>query len=203
MSTLGALLPPWGTWAGELARLALVCAAFGLVMVAAEVWRWRFAPPVEWTRKAVHFGGGFVIATLPWVLSTHWSVLALVALTFVGFGACRRMGWLTSITGVARPSAGERWYPIGVYLLFVVARHQPVFWLIALSALIVSDTGAALLGTAYGRHVFLASGDRKSVEGSVAFLVVIYLALHALPEKARSNRDHYVHRAAELVGGGR
>jgi phytol kinase len=172
------LLPPWGTWAGELARMALVGAAFVALLAVAELWQRRSAPPVEFTRKFVHFGGGLVIAVFPWAFSTHWTVLLLGAGMLVIFFAARRLGLLASVTGVERRSAGELWYPVGVYLLFVVARHQPAFWLIALSSLILSDTAAALLGRAYGRHAFFAAQDRKSVEGSAAFFLVTFLGVH-------------------------
>src|SRR5439155_491523 len=84
--------------------------------------------------KFVHFGGGVVAAVFPWAFSTHWTVLGLGALMRATFVVARRAGLLASVTAVERRSTGELWYPVGVYLLFVIARHQPVFWLIALSS---------------------------------------------------------------------
>ena len=178
MTPAGMYLPAWGTPAGELARAACAGAAFLVILVIAELWQRRFAPPVEWTRKFVHFAGGVVIATFPWAFSTHWSVLGLGVAMLAMFALGRRAGILRSVTGVARPSAGERWYPVGVYLLFVVARHEPVLWLIALSSLVVSDTAAALLGGAYGKHTFFAAHDRKSIEGSAAFFAATFFGVH-------------------------
>lgn len=178
MTALHAYLPPWGTPAGELARAAIAGAAFVTILAIAELWQRRFSPPVEWTRKLVHFAGGAVIAFFPWAFSTHWTVLGLGAAMLAIFAVARRLGMLRSVTGVERTSAGERWYPVGVYLLFVVARHEPVLWLIALSSLVVSDTAAALLGGAYGRHTFFAAHDRKSIEGSAAFFAATFLGVH-------------------------
>ncbi len=178
MTLLHPYLPAWGTPAGELARAACAGAAFLVILVIAELWQRRLAPPVEWTRKFVHFAGGVVIATFPWAFSTHWSVLGLGIAMLAIFAGGRRFGILRSVTGVERPSAGERWYPAGVYLLFVVARHEPVLWLIALSSLVVSDAAAALLGGAYGKHTFFAASDRKSIEGSAAFFAATFLGVH-------------------------
>lgn len=175
---MSAWLPPFGSPAGELARLALVLVAFGTLFAAAELWRRRGSPPAEWTRKFVHLGGGAVSATFPWLFAHQWTVLA-IALGAVGaFALGRRHDLLRSVTGVERRSRGEVWFPVGVYLLFVVARHTPVFWLIALSALVFSDTAAALIGRAYGRLGYVVGEDRKSLEGSLVFMTVTFLAVH-------------------------
>jgi len=171
-------LPPLGSLAGESARAAIVGGAFLALFAIAEIWRRRFAPPVEWTRKLVHFGGGVVSAAFPWMFGTHWTVLVLGA-AFAGVLALgRRLGALESVTAVERRSKGELYFPIGVYLLFVIARHQPVYYLIALSALVLSDALAALLGRSYGRHQFPVGGDLKSLEGSVVFFIVTFLGVH-------------------------
>jgi phytol kinase len=178
MILLSSGLPPWGTPMGELARAALAGTAFLVILAIAELWQRRWASPVEWTRKFVHLAGGAVIATFPWAFRTHMTVLGLGVAMLATFAAGKRLGMLRSVTGVERHSAGERWYPVGVYLLFVVAHHEPVFWLIGLSSLVVSDTAAALLGGAYGKHAFFAAHDRKSIEGSAAFFAATFLGVH-------------------------
>lgn len=175
---MSAWLPPHGTLAGELARLALVLLAYGVVFALAELWRRRAAPPVEWTRKLVHVGGGLVSASFPWLFAWQWTVLALALVAIAGLAIGRRGNLVPSVTAVERRSRGEMWFPVGVYLLFVVARHQPVYWLIALAALVFSDSAAALIGRAYGRFGYAVGEDRKSVEGSLVFLLATFLAVH-------------------------
>jgi phytol kinase len=172
------LLPPWGTPAGEVARAALVAVAFFALLVSAEAVKRLFRVPAEWTRKLVHVLGGAASATFPWMFSTHWTVLGLGLTTFAMLALGKRLGLLGSVTGVDRRSVGELYFPISVYLLFVVARHQPVFYLIALSVLVLSDTAAALLGVAYGRHSYTVANDRRTIEGSAAFLLVTFLCVH-------------------------
>lgn len=173
-----ALLPPWGTPAGEVARAALVAVGFLVLLASAEAVKRIFRVPSEWTRKLVHVLGGAASATFPWAFSTHWTVLGLGLTTFGMLALGKKLGLLGSVTGVDRRSVGELYFPISVYLLFVVARHQPVFYLIALSVLVFSDTAAALLGVAYGRHSYTVANDRRTLEGSAAFLFVTFLCVH-------------------------
>jgi dolichol kinase len=175
---MSALLPPFGTPAGELARAAAVALAFGALFTAAELWRRRFGPPVEWTRKLVHVGGGVVSGTFPWLFASAWTVLALALFAAGTLALGRRAGLLRSVTGVERRSQGELWFPVGVFLLFALARHQPVFFLVALGVLVFADSAAALIGRSYGRLGYSVGEDRKSIEGSVVFLLVTFLAAH-------------------------
>jgi phytol kinase len=116
--------------------------------------------------------------SLPWLIASHWTVLALGALLAAILIVGRRLGWLGSVHGVERRSEGDLAFPVAVYLLFVLARSQPVFYMIALFTLVVSDAAAALLGRSYGRHFYTIGSDRKSVEGSVVFLLATFLGVH-------------------------
>lgn len=172
------LLPPFGTLAGEVARAALVSALLVLLFVAGEVWRRVWNPPVEYTRKLVHVGGGVVAAVFPWAFAWHWTVLALGAAFGGIIWGTRRLGLLGSVHGVERRSEGGIYYPIAIYLLFLLAGRQPVFYLIALLVLMVSDTLAALLGTEYGRRIYTVERDHRSLEGSGAFLLATFFVVH-------------------------
>ncbi|HEX6368881.1 MAG TPA: hypothetical protein VF006_08110 [Longimicrobium sp.] len=175
---MAGLLPPWGTPAAETARAALVSALLLLLFAAAELWKRRWDPPTEWTRKLVHFGGGVVAAGFPWLFARHWTVLALgIAFAAIIWGT-RRMGLLQGIHGVQRRSQGGIYYPVAIYLVFLLAADRPVFYLISLLVLMVSDTLAALLGTEYGRQFYAVETDRRSLEGSAAFFLTTFLAVH-------------------------
>ena len=174
------LLPPFGTPAGEIARALLVALVLTALLAIAELWRRRRAPPAEWTRKFVHTGGGVVAAFLPWLFASHWTVLLLAAFLTLLFVTPRRRRLFPSVSAVERTTRGEIWFPVGVYLLFAIARHQPVFYLVALSGLGLSDTAAALLGRVYGRTTYTVEGGRKSLEGSAAFFLVTFLAVHLM-----------------------
>ncbi|MCC7142645.1 MAG: hypothetical protein IT349_11150 [Candidatus Eisenbacteria bacterium] len=166
------------TLAGELIAAAIVGAIFLLLLGLAELWRRALSPPAEWTRKFVHMSSGVLAGFFPWIFRTHWTLLVLGTAMVTIFTVGRRRGWFRAVLGVERSSSGERWFPVGVYLLNVIAREQPVFYLISLSALVVSDALAALLGTRYGEHHFPVGGGRKSFEGSAVFLLTTFLGVH-------------------------
>lgn len=178
MNALPGWMPPFGTGPGELARAGLVTAFLLLLFAVCEAWRHFGNPPAEWTRKLAHFGAGAVTAAFPWLFAWHWTVLIL-AFGFAGiiFGT-RRWGLLRSIHGVARRSEGGIYYPIAIYLLFLLAGDRPVFYLVSLLVLMVSDSLAALLGSEYGKAIYHVETDRRSLEGSAVFLLTTFLAVH-------------------------
>jgi phytol kinase len=178
MNALLQALPPFGTVAGEVARAVLVTLFLLLLFAVCEGWRRIGHPPAEWTRKLAHVGAGLVTASFPWLIAWHGTVL-LLALGFAGIVyATRRMEWLPSIHGVERRSEGGIYYPAAIYLLFLIAGDHPVFYLISLLVLMVSDSLAALLGSEYGRAIYLVETDRRSLEGSAVFLLTTFLAVH-------------------------
>jgi phytol kinase len=167
-----------GVLAHELVAAALVGAGFLTVFALAELWQRLADPPVEWTRKFVHFFGGLIAATFPWAFTYRWTVVAL-ALLFGGIiWGTRRFGLLQSVHGIERRSAGGLFYPLAVLVVFLVGHDQPVFYLIAILALVVSDTLAALLGSTYGRQMYTVETDRRSLEGSAVFFLTTFLVTH-------------------------
>jgi phytol kinase len=173
----------------EVIAAAGVGAAFLLVMGVAEVWRRRWSPPTEWTRKFVHVASGVIAAFFPWIFHTHVTPLVLGGLMIAIFTIAKRLGWLGAVLDVERASSGERWFSVGVYLLFLVGRTRPVFYVIALGTLVVSDTMAALIGSRYGSHTFDIGEGRKSLEGSGVFLFATFLVV-LLPLLLLTNIGH-------------
>lgn len=165
-------------WQGEALRALLVAGAILLLFGGGEAWKRWGSPRPEWTRKLVHFGAGAIVAVFPWVFRSHWTVLGL-ALAFAAIIlGTRRLGVLGSVHGVERRSQGGVYYPLAIYLLFLVAGAEPVFYLVSLLVLMVSDSLAALLGSEYGRRIYAVEGDRRSLEGSAVFLLTTFLAVH-------------------------
>lgn len=162
----------------ELIHAVATGASFIAVFVAAELWRRYGDPPVEWTRKLVHVAGGLIAAVFPWLFTSAWTILALTAAFVAILGATRRFGLLRSVHGVTRRSGGWLWFPISIGIVYAIARGQPVFYLISILTLVVADAAAAIVGTAYGRNTFTAEQDRRSIEGSVVFLVTTFLLVH-------------------------
>jgi phytol kinase len=156
----------------------LVGGAFLAVFALAEAWRAFGSPPVEWTRKLVHFLGGLITAAFPWLFDSHWWVLGLGAVFFLILWGTRRLGLLQSVHGVARRSEGGLYFPVSVYLLYVAGAERPVFYLISVLVLVISDAVAAVLGSTYGRVDYQVERDKRTVEGSTVFFLSTFLVVH-------------------------
>jgi dolichol kinase len=168
-------LPAAGTAAGEAVRAALLACGFAVVVLGTELWYRRLRPPVEWTRKTLHVAFGIAAGALPWILGSHWTFLVLAVVIAVLLHWARRKGLLPSLFDVERRSWGEIYFPLGVYLLFVVSAGHRVFYLISLITLVLCDALAALLGSSYGRHRYQVALGHRSLEGSAVFLFLSFV----------------------------
>lgn len=144
----------------------------------AELWRRFGTPKPEHTRKLVHLGGGIACLFFPFLVQSPWVVLAL-ALPLCGlFVAGSRFGFLKSLHGVSRRSRGAEYYPLSVFLTFLMTPGRPWLYLSAVLVLAVGDAFAALIGSRYGVVRYEVEDDQKSLEGSLVFLVIAFLAIH-------------------------
>lgn len=168
-------LPAAGTPAGEVARAVLLACGFAVVVLGTELWYRRARPPVEWTRKTLHVAFGFAAGALPWIIHSHWTFLGLALAIAIPLHWARRRGLLPSLFDIERHSHGEIYFPLGVYLLFVVSAGHRVFYLISLIALVLCDALAALLGSSYGRHRYQVHREHRSLEGSAVFLFLAFV----------------------------
>ena len=159
-------------------RATGIAIAFLAIFAAAEIWRRLRAPDPEFTRKLVHFAGGVVALGLPWLVRSHWTVLLLGASLGLVLLLTKRLGLLSSIHGVERRSEGVVYFPVAVYLVFLLAAARPVLYLVSVLALVVSDALAALVGSTYGRITYRVERDRRSMEGSAVFFLATFLAVH-------------------------
>jgi dolichol kinase len=159
---------------------AALTAAFLTLIGLAELWRITASPPVEWTRKLVHAGGGLTSLAIPLVIESHWVVLVLALGMGAVFLVSRAFGWLPSLHAVERRTRGVEYYPVSVYVLFLLTRGRPWLYVCCLLVLALSDAIAALVGKRFGRIQYEVDGNQKSLEGSAAFFGVT-LAVIALP----------------------
>ena len=162
-------------WPGIL----LVVGLLGAVLAVAEGLARRTAMAPEWSRKLVHLGSGLVCLLFPLLLDRAGTVLALALLFGCGIGVAERRGWLQSLCRVPRRSHGSVYYPFAVAALFRLTSDHYALYMSAVLVLTVADTAAALVGTRFGRIRYRTGGvdETKSLEGSVAFWVLTFLAV--------------------------
>ena len=164
------------------AAIAVILAAF-LLLVAVVLALHRFArTPPELTRKLLHTGSGLLTLSFPLLFAELWPVLllcaaaALLVAAFKLLPAVRRHGG-AAIDGVNRATFGELYFPISVAVVFGLSLGQPaLLFVIPILVLTVADATCALVGLRYGLIHF--EGAAKSLEGSVAFVVVAFLCIH-------------------------
>ncbi len=164
----------------DLIPITIISIVFLLIFALAEIFHYGLGWETEKTRKFAHFSGGIVALSFSYVLSSHWSVLflciAFVAIILIS----KKKNLLKSIHCVDRESEGGVYHPIAVYLTFLTASmlKQPIFYIISILVLSVSDALAALVGKKYGFKLYQVQEDNKSLEGSFIFFSTTFLVIH-------------------------
>jgi phytol kinase len=175
-----------------------VGAAFLVVLGAAELWARVGRAHPEHTRKLVHVAGGLVCLSFPFVFASPWTVLALAAVMTALLAAGSHGGWLRSLHSISRRSRGSEYYPLAVLLVFLLSLGRPWLYVASLLVLVVADACAALVGVRWGRVRYRVEDESKSLEGSLAFGAVAFVALLA-PLLAMTDLPPAVAIAASLL----
>jgi phytol kinase len=165
-----------------LAAIAVVIALLGM-LAGLRLLRQRVTLHPELARKLSHLGFGLITLTFPWLFHSVWPVIVVSALAIVTLLALRYVPALRStvgeaVHGVDRSSFGDLYFPIAVTGLFVLAKGSWVLYTLPLLTLTLADAVAALIGVSYGRMKYDGAEGRKSIEGSLAFFLVAFLAIH-------------------------
>ncbi len=147
-----------------------VAIAFGL----GEWLRARRGVSGEATRKLAHVAAGATVLAMPWLVTTHWTVLALSAGFLLLLGGARAVGLLQSIHAVDRRTTGAELYPIAVYLTYLLASGDPALYCIPIAIMAVSDPGAAIVGRRMGVVRYRVVDDFRSLGGSVTFFALAF-----------------------------
>jgi dolichol kinase len=159
----------------DLTGAAIITAAFAVILIAAEVWSRLLRGKPEHTRKLVHLGGGIIGLALPWLIDSPLVVFVLTASLSALFVIGEKTGLLKSLHGVERKSRGSEYYPLAIWLVFVIAAERPWLYVSAVLVLAVADAFAALIGTRYGKLRYQVEDEYKSIEGSLVFFVLSVL----------------------------
>jgi phytol kinase len=158
-------------------RIVLVPLYVGAIVLTAELGHrggW-FTP--EQSRKIVHIGTGNVIA-LAWFLKLPaWvgitSAILAGAITLISY-------WLPILPGVnsvGRQSYGTFFYALSMGILIAIfwPLQHPEYAVLGILVMAWGDGFAAIIGQDWGRHPYQIWGNKKSLEGSAALLLVSYV----------------------------
>ena len=165
-----------------VAASAVVLALLGL-LVGLRLLRQRVALHPELARKLSHLGFGLIALTFPWLFHSALPVIVVSVIAIASLLAVRHVPALRAsvgeaVHGVDRSSLGDLYFPIAVSGLFLLAQGDWVLYTLPLLTLTLADAVAALIGVSYGRFKYEGAEGRKSIEGSLAFFLVAFLAIH-------------------------
>ncbi|HEX2718045.1 MAG TPA: hypothetical protein VHM67_10225 [Gemmatimonadaceae bacterium] len=162
----------------------LVPTLLGMLFVVRAL-RARFALHPEVSRKAAHVGLGLGVLTFPFLFDDVWPVLIIGGATIAVLAILRwtplgrtMLGGV--VHGVQRRSGGDFYFPIAATGLYVLTSGDAVLFGIPILTLALADAVAAVVGVHYGRMRYATdeTASYKSLEGSVAFFTVAFLATH-------------------------
>jgi phytol kinase len=162
--------------------VAVLCAAVTMLLLL-KLYKKRASSSPELIRKLAHLSTGALAICFPWIFSSSlpaYVVCGLSVLLLVGIRVFRPMRAHFSgvLDHVDRDSLGEFYFPVSVAILFALARGDKLLYVIPLLVLTFADAVGALLGTQYGRYGYHGMGGAKTLEGSVAFFTVAFMAVH-------------------------
>lgn len=164
-------------WIGILLVMLVLGTLMGLLKVFQSTMR------AEISRKAVHVGMGLVCLSFPWIFREGWPVVTLCVIAIAGLSAIRFVPVLRNalggiLGGVERQSFGELYFPLAVAAVFLLARGDPLLYVIPVLTLTVADSVGALIGIRYGLARYRTDEGLKSAEGSVAFFIAAFFSCH-------------------------
>lgn len=150
------------------------------ILVLGETLHRRFAVEPEWTRKLVHVLMGSTAAAFPWLLGEPRAVLVLCGIFGAILGGSLVWSGLPSVHGVGRHTGGVLWFVLGVAVVYLATQSRADLYVASILVLTFADPAAALVGRRYGAHRLRDGPDAKTIEGSLAFLLVAFVCLFAV-----------------------
>jgi phytol kinase len=161
--------------------VGVALAAFVALIAALLIYSRAGSPDSESVRKMFHVGSGLLTLAFPFLFVDLWPVLILTGLSATMVAAIQvvpamRHQLASVLGGERRMTFGEVSFPISVALVFWIARgHTPLLYVIPILVLTLADATGAIVGKRFGRHKF--TGASKSLEGSIAFVVVAFFCV--------------------------
>jgi uncharacterized protein (TIGR00297 family) len=170
------------TMANDTTILLILGAAVGTLTVAMETLARRGVFPQWLCRKVLHLGAVGACAVAPLLLADLAALTIIVAcaavllFVLVGTGVLFR-------EAEGRPSWGIALFPLPYLALLLLFPEAEQRTLIVLPMLIlaVSDAMAAVVGTLLNTPSFTLTGDRKTIGGSLTFVISTWVILASIP----------------------
>jgi phytol kinase len=126
----------------------------------------------ELARKIPHIALSVVFAVMPFFIGLHrLALLATVDIVIAIF--VHRFNWFKFSRTIDRKTWGDFFFLFGTIIAALLTRSRWVF-AAAILTMGFADAAAALIGKSYGKHHFKVFDNTKSLEGSLAFVIVAF-----------------------------
>jgi len=143
-------------------------------------YRW-FNIKGEFTRKFAHFVTCIATIPLVYIFDSHWYVLILATIFFIGLMISQFTHQLGSINDVTRKSYGGFLLPVTIYIVFYISwkTGNKFFYILPMLILGICDPMAAILGmhakNNNGEIILFGIKTGKSYVGSSAFFIFSFI----------------------------
>lgn len=143
---------------------------FGILVVIAHL-LYKAKVSAENSRKFLHVSGGILSLFLPYFINSHWWVLVICTLAFLLLFVTWLRDQLPSVHKTKRPSLGSLFFPVPIYICFLVAaiNNNNLLFYIPVSLLTFSDTVAEWGGRRWGKYSASFFNKQKTLVGSICF----------------------------------
>lgn len=144
----------------------------------------------EISRKFVHITVGSFVASWAFFMST-WMIAFMCVAFFSVVLASRYFKLFPSIYNVSRQTWGDVLFPIGIVLCALIS-ESPYIFAASILHLSLGDGFAAVVGETHGRkNSYTIFGNKKSIAGSLTFLIVSFAIIILLAFVQDGSILHY------------
>lgn len=141
------------------------------LLVTVELLKRRFFLPSSITRRITHIGAALIAFVSPLFINKDLIVFACLGFAVTMF-LSRRLSLFSSIHTVNRKTLGEVFLPLGeAFSAAIFLPQATVAFQYGILVMGLSDSFAGFVGEKYGRHQINIFNNRKSLEGSLIFLL--------------------------------
>jgi len=167
---------------GDIGGIVATIVFVFIVIGFAELMRRQLSLSANFTRKVVHVGVGNWIFLWPFAFD-HWYAILIPPALFVvlNYVSYRRELFKAMERKEKAGGLGTVYYAISLTMIAPVAMVLGKTWVAAAAIILMAwaDGLADPIGRKYGAHKYRISGSTKSVEGSLGFFLVGFLAVAA------------------------
>lgn len=160
-------------------QLFIALVPVGSILILSEyLWRKKIVKG-ERARKFIHILAGIHMAFWPQYLSFNEIILlGSIALSVLLYSRVTKL--FHAIYAVKRRTYGDLLYAVAIIICALFAK-EPWIFTVAILLVAVADGGAAVVGRFYGINnqyfVFGMKNLRKSISGTLAFIVLAYICI--------------------------